>query len=143
MTSKKTEIAQALFSTEVPNDLILWALSHIPDINEKGDYSETAIRKINHDDKTLYGAFGMTEKEWDSAVDKLALHTVKVFQKSECDSEIVMGLIDFIKKDNDLMTLLLVKYVQFTKNEIVLKIADDTRQALLQSIKKLSKKKGK
>jgi hypothetical protein len=142
MTNKKTQIAEVLFSSEAPNDLILWALSHIPDVNEKGDYAEFGARKINHNEKTLYSAFGMTENEWDKTVDRLAIHTVKILSTAECDSEIVVRMMDIIKKDNDLMTLLLVKYVQYTRQECLLKLADDTRIALLNSIKTTTKKKG-
>lgn len=143
MTNNKTKLAEVLFSTDAPKDLILWALSNLPDTNENGNFSKNPNRKINHEEPSLYTALGMSEKEWDESSDKLSKYTILSLQESKCDSETICILKDKINNNDEVMTLLLAKYIQQCRNEIILQIADGMRKNLIESLGKSTRKKRK
>lgn len=57
----KSKVAEALFNSDTPTDVIMWALSHLPDINKTGN---KIAEKYNHDSNKLSEALGFTSRKW-------------------------------------------------------------------------------
>jgi hypothetical protein len=131
--NNKTKIAELLFSTDAPSDLILWNLSHLPDENIVGKNNKN--RKTNHKSKKIYTAFGMTEKEWDSTHNKLNDLIINSFKFNNI-SEIVESLKKEIGQDEELLTLLYVRFVKLVQEDFERKQVSNMFESFLKSLKK-------
>jgi hypothetical protein len=128
--NNKTKLAEFLFSSDVPTELILWTLSNLPDTNGNGNNKVPA--KVNHKSKTIYGAFNLSEKEWDEKSNKLNEILIKAFS-GNYNSEIIESLRDEIGNDETLHTIMFARYVDLVKKSFLFEC---DIQAFLKSMNK-------
>lgn len=57
----KTEIAEILFNSNAPTELVMWALSNLPDTNKKGRKRAEAY---NHEAEKISDAVGISKFKW-------------------------------------------------------------------------------
>jgi hypothetical protein len=141
MTNNKTKIAETLFSTNAPKDLILWALSNLPDNDKLGKNSTHENRKINHESEFIYDALGISEKDYDDNTDKLSEFIMSTIKDVQTDSEGVINLYHFLEDNYILKCIVYTKFFNICKGELSDIMLEEYKKKLLQDFAKFTPKK--
>jgi len=118
-TNFKAEIAEALFdsSVKISREALLWAMSNLPDSENKGEHSVKASKAVSthdfdHDQESILQAVGVTEEEAQELAGVMADELRKIKNPDSKVSKIVEGVLNAIDRHPNLIKLIVVKQVQ-------------------------------
>ena len=117
MANFKSEIAVALYdsSVNVSREALLWAMSNLPDGENKGQHSTGKLsveKNFNHDAENVLQALGLTEDDAKRLSGIMAKELAKIKEPDSRVSKIVEGVLNALENDPELIKLIVVKTVQ-------------------------------
>lgn len=117
-TNFKAEIAEALFdsSVKVSREALLWAMTNLPDGENRGSHSAASslslLKDFNHEENDIFKAIGLKDNEVQELSKVMSKQLAKIAQEDSRVSIVVEGVIEAIDEHPNLLKLIVVKTVQ-------------------------------
>lgn len=146
MANYKAEIAEALFdsSVKVSKDALLWAMTNLPDGENKGTYkaAKLAADGFNHESENMWEALGLSKERVSELASIMSKELAKSKDPDSKVSIIVQNVINAIDENPDLLKIVVTKTVHEALDAVDAMSSMGDMAKMLKIMKMIDKLKG-